>query len=212
VQTAAYGEDDGGSYPAQPTFQPAAPRRYNWIWLLLGALVIAFIAAAMTAVFMKGSVAENKSSSNPPPGIAASSGAGATPSGASTPPTSSAPAASTGSPTVDASANPTGYLEGMRGQIDGFIAQGQPVLDQNTGRDLQSSLADLENSVQQAQQHGMKGRYLREVQDKTDQVSSKITDAHSQAMIGDAAASALSGELQTFIDAVSGGGGNNGNN
>jgi serine/threonine-protein kinase len=207
-------EDDSGSYPAQPTFQPPAPRRYNWIWLVLGALVIAFIAAAMTAVFMKGSVAENKSTSTPPPGISATGApsGSATPSGPSSPsgtPTSSATPNSTASPTADPNADPRGYLEGMRGQIDGFIAQGEPVMDSNTGRDLQNSLADVENSVQQAQQHGMKGRYLRDLQNKTDDVSSRITEAQSQGMIGNTAAAALSAELQTFSDAVSNGGGNN---
>jgi hypothetical protein len=96
----------------------------------------------------------------------------------------------------------------MRGQIDGLIVQGASVMDPNTGHDLQNSLSDLENAVQAAQQHGMKGRPLREVQNKTDQLAQKITDAQSQGQIGDSTASALLGELQTFSDALSSGGNN----
>jgi hypothetical protein len=210
-------DDDGGSYPAQPTFPgPPAPRRYNWIWMLLGALVIAFIAAATTAAFMKGSQAENKSSSSPPPGITVSSptGSATAPSGSSTtssgaPATSSSGPASTGAPTADPKADPIGYLEGIRGQIDGYLAQGAAVLDPTAGRDLQNGLSDLESSVQVAKQHGMKGRYLRDVQDKADNLGSKINDEQTQGLVNDTTASALSGELQNFSDTVSNGGGGN---
>jgi serine/threonine protein kinase len=210
-------DDEGGSYPAQPTFPgPPPPRRYNWIWMLLGALVVAFIAAATTAVFMKGSQAEKQSTSTPPPGITATtspSGSATAPSGSSTSgtpstsPSSSGPA-STMAPTADPSKDPVGYLEGLRGQIDGYIAQGAGTMDPNAGRDLQNSLTDLESAVQLAQQHGMKGRYLHDVQSKTDQVGSKVNDDQTQGLITDPVASALSGELQNFSDTV-GNGGNN---
>jgi hypothetical protein len=97
----------------------------------------------------------------------------------------------------------------MRGQIDGFIAQGEPVMDTNTGRDLQNSLSDLESSVQQAQQKGMKVHYLRDVQSKTDDLASQISDAQSHGLISDSATSALTSELQTFSGAFGNGGGNN---
>ena len=217
-------DDDGGSYPAQPTFPgPPPPRRYNWIWMLLGALVIAFIAAATTALFMKGSQAEKQTTSVPPPGITAKttpSGSATAPSGSATSssgsPTPSTPSssgpASTASPTADPSANPLAYLEGMRSQIDGFIAQGATVMDPNAGRDLQNSLTDLESSVQRAQQHGMKSFYLSDVQDKTDQLGSQVNDDQGQGLVNDTTASALSGELQNFSNALSNGGGDNGNN
>ena len=104
-----------------------------------------------------------------------------------------------------------GYLEGLKAQIDGYIAQGDGVMDGNAGRDLQNSLTDMENAVQQAQQHGMKGRYLGDLQNKADKLGMKINDYQSRGLISDPTASALSGELQTFSDAVSRGGGS-GNN
>jgi serine/threonine-protein kinase len=202
-------EDDGGSYPAQPTFPgPRPPRRYNWIWMMLGALVIAFIAAATTAAFMKGSQAAKQATSAPPPGIATTSGpsgAGTAPSGASPAPATSSTSSGpppTSAPTADPNVDPIGYLEGMRAQIDGYIAGGEAVMDTNTGRDLQNALSDLENSTQQAKQHGMKGPFVHEVQKKTDDLSSTIDDDQSNGLISDPTASALSKELQTFSDAV----------
>jgi hypothetical protein len=213
VQKVPDEDDDGGAYPAQPTYPgPPAPRRYNWIWMVLAALAIAFIAAATTAVFMTGSRAEKSTTSSPPPGISASS-----PSGSGSSPTSGASstdgAVSTGAPTADAHSNPVGYLEGMRAQIDGFIAQGDGVMDANAGRDLQNALSDMENATRAAQQNGMKGKSLKNLTTKTDRLGSKINDYHSGGLISDPTASALSGELQTFSDALgSGGGGDNGNN
>ena len=210
-------DDDGGSYPAQPTFPgPPPPRRYNWIWMVLGALVIAFIAAAGTAVFMKGSQAEKQTTSAPPPGITAGGGptgattgpSGSSPSGT---PSTSAPAtgpASTLAPTADPGKDPVAFLEGVRGQIDAYIAQGAATLDPNAGRDLQNSITDLESAVQLAQQHNMKGHYLHDAQNKADQVVSKVNDDQTQGLITDSVASVLSGELQNFSDAL----GNNGNN
>ena len=79
-------------------------------------------------------------------------------------------------------------------------------MEPNAGRDLQNALSDLENSVQQAQQHNMKGHFLHDVQNKTDDLGSRINDDQSQGLISQAVDSALSGELQNFSDAV---GGNN---
>ncbi|WP_194913050.1 serine/threonine-protein kinase [Catenulispora rubra] len=210
-------DDDGGSYPAQPTFPgPPPPRRYNWIWMVLGALVIAFIAAAGTALFMKGSQAEKQTTSAPPPGITATTGpggsatgpSGSSPSGTpSTTATSSGPA-STLPPTADPGKDPVAFLEGVRGQVDGYIAQGAATMDPNAGRDLQNSLTDLESAVQVAQQHNMKGHYLRDAQNKADQVVSRINDDQTQGLTTDPVASVLSGEVQNLSDAL----GNSGNN
>ena len=209
-QSVPHDDDDGGSYPAQPTFPgPPPPRRWNWIWMVLAALAIAFIAAATTALFMKGSQAEKQSTSAPPPGISATSGpsgSATAPSGSSTSAASSSSSgpASTMAPTADPKKDPVAYLEGMRAQIDGYIAQGPTVMDPNAGRDVQNALGDLENAAQLAKQHGMKGRYLHDLQTKTDDLGSRINDDQAQQLINDTTASELSGELQTFSDAVSG--------
>jgi serine/threonine-protein kinase len=213
-------DDDSGAYPAQPTFPgPPAPRRYNWIWMLLAALAIAFIAAASTAVFMKGSQAEKQTTSSPPPGISATgspgasgaSGSATASSGASTGTTSGGPA-STGAPTADPKTDPLAYLEGLKAQINGFMVLGDSSLDPNAGRDLQNSLTDMESATQLAQQHDMKGSSLHDLQRKADKLGSKINNYQTQGLIADTAASALSGELQSFSDAVGGGGSGGGNN
>ncbi|WP_083795961.1 serine/threonine-protein kinase [Catenulispora acidiphila] len=210
AQSVPHEDDDGGSYPAQPTFPgPPAPRRWNWIWMLLGALVIAFIAAATTAVFMKGSRAEKQSTSAPPPGITVTStpsGSATGPSGAATPsgpPSTSAPA-TTNAPTADPRKDPIGYLESMRGQIDGYIAQGPVVMDPNAGRDMQNALADMENAVTVAKQHDMKGRSLKDLQDKTDNLASRLNADHSGELVNDVTASVLAGEINAFSNALGG--------
>jgi serine/threonine-protein kinase len=208
-------ESDG--YPAQPVFDVPG-RRYSWLVLVFGALLVAVIAAAGTAIVMSGRDEAKKVTSSPPPGItgaaAPSSSLPPTPPGTSsatapqgTPSTPGTPAtggqpASTGAPTADPGSDPIGYLEGMRGQIDGFIAEGDSAIDANTGRDLQNSLSDLEKSTQQAQQGLFKGRKLRDLQNKVDDVVSKISDAQDQNKIGDTAAQALTSELGRFSDAL----------
>ncbi|NUP51934.1 MAG: serine/threonine protein kinase [Catenulispora sp.] len=198
-------ESDG--YPAQPVFGAPAPRRYSWIVLVFGALLVAVIAAAGTAIVMNGKDAETKATSSPPPGI---TGAPATspaslpstpPSAPSSTPTSSAPAA-TGALTADPGSDPLHYLEGMRGQIDGFIAQGDSAIDANTGRDLQNSLTDLESNTQQAQQQNFKHGKVRELQNKADDLASKISDAQDQGKISDAVASTLTKEIQAYSDGL----------
>ncbi|NUR26464.1 MAG: serine/threonine protein kinase, partial [Catenulispora sp.] len=199
-------ETDG--YPAQPVFGAPAPRRFSWLVLVLGALVVAVIAAAGTAVVMSGSDAEKKATSSPPPGITGAAPSTAAqlpttpPSAPSTPAAAGTPAAGGGSPTADPGDDPLGYLEAMRGQIDGFLAQGHGTIDTNTARDLQNSLTDLEKTAQQAQQAGFKGRKLHDLRDKADDVVSKISDAQDDGKIDDAAARALTHELQAFTDSV----------
>jgi serine/threonine-protein kinase len=201
-------ETDG--YPAQPVFDVPAPRRYSWLVLVLGALLVAVIAAAGTAIVMSGTDAAKKATSSPPPGITgAAAGTGSslptTPPGtpAGTPGSSAAAGAPVaGPPTGDPNADPMGYLEAMRGQIDGFLAQGHGVIDPNTARDLQNALTDLEKSVQQAQEAGFKGRKLHDVQNKVEDLTSKISDQQDEHKVGDAAAQALTTELQTFTAAV----------
>jgi eukaryotic-like serine/threonine-protein kinase len=208
-QSVPHDDDEAGSYPAQPTFPgPPPPRRWNWVWMVLGALVIAFIAAASTALFMKGSQAEKQTTSAPPPGITATSpsGSAAAPSGPATSATSpsSSPPVSTLAPTADPKKDPVAYLEAMRAQIEGYIAQGAMVMDPNAGRDIQNSLSDMENAAQVAKQHGMKGHYLNDLQHKADSLGSKINNDQTQGLVNDTTASVLAGELLTFSGTTGG--------
>ena len=107
-------------------------------------------------------------------------------------------------PTVDPKKDPIGYLEAIRAQIDGYIAQGAVVMDPNAGRDLQNSLSDMENAAQVAKQHNMKGHSLNDLQRKTDDLGSKINSDQTRGLVNDTTASVLSGELQAFSGAIGG--------
>ncbi len=107
-------------------------------------------------------------------------------------------------PTADPKKDPVGYLEAIRAQIEGYIAQGAMVMDPNAGRDIQNSLSDMENAAQVAKQHNMKDHYLNDLQHKADSLGSKINDDHAQGLVNDTTASTLAGELQTFSGALGG--------
>jgi Cu/Ag efflux pump CusA len=124
--------------------------------------------------------------------------------------------ANTGPVFGDPAADPIGYLEAMRAQIDGYIAQGQDTIDPNTGRDLQNSLSDLENAITAARNNGGGGRQQRAIQQKINGVEQKINDDLDNGDISQGAADQLTGELQNLANALAnnngdggGGGGNN---
>jgi tRNA A-37 threonylcarbamoyl transferase component Bud32 len=183
-----------------------AGRRSRVGMLVVGALVIAAVAAGVTALAMHGSNASSGASAGqgvasqtptvapttttPSPSVSASASASAS--------TPSAPA----SPTADPATDPIAYLEGMRTQIQALISQGPNTLDPNTGHDLENSIADLENAVTAAQQGGNHTRKLRDVANKISTLNSKISDASNNGTIDQAAAQQLSDELQTLSSAV----------
>jgi hypothetical protein len=140
----------------------------------------------------------------------------ATSSSAQTPTPSPSPSTDTTSPTPTATANPNAalpdpaadpiaYVEGMRGQIDGLIAQGQNTIDPNTGRDVQNSLADLENAITTVQNdNGGGNARWREVRRKINSVAQKINDDADNGRISQDAADQLTGELQDLSNALPG--------
>ncbi|MBS2966164.1 serine/threonine protein kinase [Actinocrinis puniceicyclus] len=210
--------------PAQPTARPAARPTAIYrgspegpggsrVRLLIGALVVAAAAAGTTALVLKTGNSGGATAGPPPTSRAsvAASSAAATPPSPST--QSSSPAATdsaTADPNAslgDPAADPVGYVERVRGQIDAMIAQGQDTIDPNTGRDLQNSLSDLENAITAAQRNGG-SRQLREVRQKISAIQQKIADDLDNGQISQDAADQLTGELQDLSDAVSGGLGN----
>jgi serine/threonine protein kinase len=196
--------------PTQPTSLPrrdaaaTQPGRPSRTRLLIGALVVAAVAAGVTAMVLELSRSSG-SAAAPPPTTSSSTAAGSP-----TPPTSPSPSpSSSSSPTLgDPAGDPIGYLEAMRAQIDGFIQQGQDTIDPNTGRDLQNSLADLEQSITDAQSHGG-GSKWRGVRQKISDVTQKISDDTDNGMISQDAANQLTSELQALSDALPGQGGDN---
>ncbi len=182
--------------------------------LLIGALFVAAAAAGITALVLDGQNASNRAGSPPPSAsqsAAGSSAPAASPTPASpSPVVTTTPAANVNAGLGDPAADPIGYLEAMKGQIDGFIAQGQDTIDPNAGRDLQNSLSDLENAITAAQNNGGGNRQRRAVQQKIAAVQQKINDDLDNGQIAQDPADQLNGELQNLSDAVANGLGNGG--
>lgn len=198
--------------PTQPTSLPdrdvAATQsdRPSAARLLIGALVIAAVAAGVTALVLE--VSRSNGSTATPPAITSSSAAAGSP----TPTPSPSPSPSLSPTPGDPAADPIAYVEAMRAQIDGFIAQGQDTIDPNTGRDLQNSLADLEQAITDAQSHGGGGgnSKWRDVRQKISDITQKISDDSDNGMISQDAATQLTDELQALSNALPGQGGGDG--
>jgi hypothetical protein len=90
----------------------------------------------------------------------------------------------------------------MKGQITGFIAQGQDTMDPSWGQDFQNTLTSIEASVQAAQQNGFSNRKIREIQSKIDSASHTVGDAVDGGQVNQNAGDTLSGELQQLRDAI----------
>lgn len=187
--------------------------------LLVVALFVAAAVAGITALIMHTGNASNTNTGAPP-----SAGQSAVNSGAPT--TSPAPASPSPADTTtmvantnpvfgDPAADPIGYLEAMRAQIDGFIAQGQDTIDPNTGRDLQNSLSDLENAITASRNNGGGARQQRAIRQKINAVEQKINDDLDNGQISQGAADQLTAELQNLANGLAnnnggdGGGGGN---
>jgi hypothetical protein len=187
---------------------PAAPpRAVSRLSLLIGALIVAAAAAGVTALLTNTShPAGPASGASPTSATASAAQSGAAGAGAAT---TASPSAASGSPSPsadlgDPAGDPIGYLEAMRAQIDGLIAQGQDTMDANTGRDLQNSLADLQNAITAAEHDGG-GKKQRAVRDKIGDIEQKIADDLDRGKLSQDAADQLTGELRDLSDALSGG-------
>jgi serine/threonine-protein kinase len=203
-----------------PSFEPAAQPTGrlalvgNRTWLLIGALVVAAVTAGVTALVLE---AGHPGTTARPPGATRSAASTTAPATSPSPSTDSPSTVATDTATADPNAplgdpeaDPIGYVEGMRAQIDGFIAQGQDVIDPNTGRDLQNSLGDLENAITAAQQAGGGNRQSRQVRQKIDSIRQRIADDLDNGQISQDPADQLTGELQDLADGLSGALGNGG--
>ena len=211
------GGQDGG-YPAQPTYEhgyePAyapGPRRESRgpsrAVLVVGALAIAALAASVTAIVMKGSPATPQAASQSPTGSAPASAApdatsDATPPAGTAPTDSSSGSASDPSSTPGDPASALSYLESLKGQINGYIAQGQDTMDPTFGQDLQNTLTSIEASVQDAQQNGFSKHKIRDIQTKIDTAVQRLGDGVDGGQAAQDPADTLASELQQLRDAV----------
>jgi hypothetical protein len=185
---------------------------------LIGALIVAAAAAGITALVLNSVHSKAAGAGSAPPSAsptAATSSAPASPSPNSPSPADTATAGTgtatgTGNQNLgDPAADPVGYVEAMRSQIDGFIAQGQDTIDPNAGRDLQNSLSDLENAITTAQNNGGGRQQQRAVRQKIDAIDQKINNDLDNGDISQDAANQLAGELQNLANAMAN---NNGGN
>jgi serine/threonine-protein kinase len=187
---------DGAGPPPAAARAGLAGRITSPIGLLAGAALVAAVAVGITVLLLGGSKPAGASA----PPLSASTGATATASASTPSPSPSATVPTPGDPAAD----PVAYLEAMRGQIDGLIAQGPDVIDPNTGQDLQNSLGDLENAITAARaDHGT--HRVRPILDKIDSVAQKISDDADNGQIDQNAADLLTGELRGLADALSNG-------
>lgn len=193
-----HGHGHGHGEPAAAAGSGRAGSRFG---LVVGALLIAAIAAAITALILNSAHSGNASAGAPPTTTPAA--------GSSTP----AASASTDSPSASAASadpatDPIGFLEAMRSQIDGFIAQGADTLDPNAGRDLQNSIGDLENAITAARDNG-DNKQQRQIRQKINDLMQRISDDQDNGLISQDAADQLTGELQDLADALPNNAGNN---
>jgi eukaryotic-like serine/threonine-protein kinase len=187
----AGGDGGNGSRPR------ATPRTTSGFRILIGVLLIAAVAAGAAGVMLMKPGANANTvggrASTAPTTAAVTSAAAASPS----PSPSATP--STALAFGDPAADPIAYLETMRAQIDGLIGQGQNTLDPNTGRNLQNSLADVENSITSAQNNNST-RQLRAVRTKIATLQQTINNDVDNGNISQDAATQLTGELQNLSD------------
>ncbi len=203
--------------PTQPRAHPAAPERsapsgaagpaasaearagMPRTRLIAGGVAIALVTAGITALVLDRGTS-NGTVATPPPSQASTPAAAGQSSNSPAPSPSSSVSMGIGVPPGSASGL-LAYVEDMRAQIDGFIAQGQETIDPNTGRDLQNSLADLENALAAAS--AAKGKHqLRDVQGKIRGLQDKVSGDVDEGKLSQGAATQLTAELQNVSDAV----------
>jgi serine/threonine-protein kinase len=207
--------------------RPVDRRRLMPVALLIAALglVLALIAGLANAISGGGSAASRQPGGGLPtpqqgPSSAADSAtatATATDS-ASVPVSPSAAASASAQPSAsavprasgnlvltpslpDPATDPAGYLQAISAQVRSLMAQGSGTLQSAAGQNLLTALANLQNAVSAAQQsHGKK--QWRTVQSQIAAAQQQIADDSSAGEITQAAASALSSELQQLANSL----------
>ncbi len=177
---------------------PARPRTTSGIRILIAVLLIVAVGAIVTSLTLM-KTAKTTNTAGTKASAPATSAAASSPAASPSPSPSPSPSFNAATGLGDPAADPIAYLEGMRAQINTFIAQGQDTLDPNTGQDLQNSLADLENAIQSARQNNS-NRQLRAVRNKIQAVDQKINDDFDNGDISQDAGNTLISELQNLAD------------
>jgi len=87
-------------------------------------------------------------------------------------------------------ADPIGYLEGLRAQIQALVAQGPATIDPVAAGDLQNLVLDLENSVVSYQQNGG-AAHVQEIRDKVSGFDARLALLVGQGRLSQPAADQL---------------------
>jgi eukaryotic-like serine/threonine-protein kinase len=135
------------------------------------------------------------------------SGSGAASASASASPSMSPSEAATTSaalaPLPDPAADPVGYVQGLRNQVQALIAQGPATLQPGAGQNLLNSLAGLQNLVAAARQHPGSKQW-RDVANRVTAIQQQVSNAASAGQISASAANTLVSELQSLADSLPG--------
>jgi hypothetical protein len=91
-------------------------------------------------------------------------------------------------------ADPIGYLEGLRAQIQALVAQGPAMIDPNAAGDLQNLVLDLENSVVAYQQNGG-AAHVQEIRNKIAGFDARLAQLVGQGRLAQSAADQLAAYL-----------------
>ena len=164
------------------------------------AAVTLFLAISITAVLLLIS-SPGSGPGNPvaaPSGGPGTSGQGSTSGPAASP---SGPGASIPPLTASPAGDPIRYLDSVRAQITGFVAEGRGSLDATTGGDLQNSIVDIENSVVSAQRNGGPA-HLQEIRNKISSLDGRLDALVAEGRVSAAAANALKAELSRLAATV----------
>jgi eukaryotic-like serine/threonine-protein kinase len=164
------------------------------------AAVLLFAAVAITAVLLL--IGAPGSGSGTP--VAAPTGFGGANQSSSGPAVQVSPSIGvitlppfTATPTGD----PLRYLESMRVQITGLVADGPATINATTGGDLQNSIIDIENSVISAQKNGGQA-HIAEIRNKISLLDGRLAALVAQGHISGAAADQLQNELNQLSNTV----------
>ena len=164
------------------------------------AAVTLFLAISITAVLL---LISSPGTGSGGPVAAPTGGPGISGQGSSSGPTAppSGPGASIPPLTTSPAGDPIRYLDSVRAQITGFVAEGQGALDATTGGDLQNSIIDIENSVVSAQRNGGPA-HLQEIRNKISVLDGRLDTLVAEGRVSAAAANELKAELSRLAATV----------
>ena len=164
------------------------------------AAVTLFLAISITAVLLLISSPGSRAGN---PVAAPTGGPGVSGQGSNGSPTTSPSGSGASAPplTTSPAGDPIRYLDSVRAQITGFVAEGPAALDATTGGDLQNSIVDIENSVISAQRNGGQA-HLQEIRNKISQLDGRLDALVAQGRVSAAAAAELKAELSRLANTV----------